>query len=303
MKKATKSFRPGASLAAAALAALAAGCTSDFAVIGPFPTTTQGNPWIGAPAPVSAPAQAAPAVAPADGAAAAPLPVKSFPCTRLESAVRVHVDVRALPYASDIAERALSGLRDTLSRRGFMLDWDAASGKEDVLVSVRADRRVADRFGEFETHEADVRATVTVPSLEGKVLGDEMFHAEGIRALGEAAADRALAEAAVPRLSAWMERTITPETIGVATETYAVAYGIDDPEGNQGHARALLARAASLDGVLEARIVSQDDWRGTVAFRFVYLAEKFPDGLVNAIVLTDPQLQYTPSEPAPKVAW
>lgn len=309
----TKPTTIRACFAAAVSAALLAGCSSNYAVIGPFPTRTGRNPWIGAPdeaganlevpaAPAAA-GQAGESAATDGGPAVAPRTLKRFPCTQLAGTVRVRVDSTAMPWAADLAERGLSDLRDSLARNGFTIDWASESGREDVLVSVRAERKTTDRFGEFETHEADIRATVTVTALAGKVLGDRMFHVDGSRALGEAAADRALADAAVPLLRDWIGRTLSTESIGLAVETCSVSYDAADPEGNQRHARALLARVTSMDGVLDARIVAQDDWRGTVRFRFVYLPEKFPGGLLNAVVRSDPSLQYTPTTPTPRVVW
>lgn len=308
MKTKNKTMRIG--FAVLAFSVLATGCTS---TIGPWPGPSGGNPWVGRPVVGVPSAQAADtgsvpsgsAGNPASGAGLgiAPMPEKFFPCTRVEESVRVRVDVRGMEYGADLAEREFSALRDTLAKRRFSLDWTADSGKEDVLVALRAARTVYDRFGEFEIHEGDIRATVTVPILDGRLVGDEKFEGRGERALGEAAADRSLADVLVPQVVKWVSETVTPEKIGIAVETYSIAYDSANPEKNQDHAQEFLRRIQSMDGVLEARILSQNDWCGVVQFRFVYLPAKFPGGLINKAVLTDFRLQLTPSVPTPVPAY
>ena len=296
---------PRALLPALAIAAFASGCLdSVIGPIGPGPVTPERNPYIrqdsSGDGGQSIGARRHESTSPTN--AGREPDAKRFPCIRVEETLRVHVDVANTPHGFSIAEEHLAALRDALARARFTQDWDAASDREDVLVALRASRTVADRFGEYEVHEGDIRVSVTVPVLSGKVVGDKLFHGKGARALGGDAADRALADVIVPHVVRWVRGNVTPETVGIAAEGYTIQYDGADPEENQRHAQAFLRRVQGMDGVLEARIVGQNDGRGSVSFRFVYLPAKFPGGLVNVAVLTDPLLQLSPSSGTPDIS-
>ncbi len=120
--------------------------------------------------------------------------------------LNVKVDFKGLKDASGISAIAASAVRDAVARYGYRVNAD---GKDDLALSASFVRETFDQSGGYIVFKGS--ASVRLASSVGDgVLYEKTFVAKGSRGLGEAAAERNLADALDVQLLKWLDETLAP---------------------------------------------------------------------------------------------
>lgn len=118
----------------------------------------------------------------------------------------VKVGFKGREDAKGISAISASAVRNAVAGYGYRVD---AEGKGDLSLSAEFTREAFDQSGGYFVFNGT--ANVRLASISGDgVLYEKTFTARGGRALGEAAAERRLADALDAQILKWLEDTLAP---------------------------------------------------------------------------------------------
>lgn len=190
--------------------------------------------------------------------------------------------------SADLALELLSIARETLGGQGFRIAFE--DSQADVKVQLTVRKSVFDRTGEYAVMEGSVRAIATAPARKGYYLGETRIDRErGERVLGDEGAMLSVRDGIEPKLVSWLGQNVTAEKAGLAAVTIPCDISMmDDENAIAKFAHDFCAEAVQIDGVARCALASQTDELAT--FYFAYVADKLPEGPVNALRARHPEL-------------
>ncbi len=209
---------------------------------------------------------------------------------RVTDADQLHVAVTARSAAkadARVADRLEKDVTGALVNAGYSMDAEAP----DVTVSLTPEVREKDRLGSFRVFAGKVDARAERVA-DRKVLGQRAFKAEGRRELGEDKALDAWTDALAPEIRAWAVSVCTPRNVGLAARTVWVKLR-RKRVSDAAFATRFVQEVQGIAGVTSCKLVHQDYGKREMTFRIVYMPEKLPGGLLNAIG-TIPELKLEP---------
>lgn len=272
-----KTKTPFPFLAAALLAALAAGCAST-----PEPPTEIGPN--GEPQPALTSRE--------ERQVAITTPTKpEFTVSEAAELLRVKLAVTAedqasAAFADGIHETAVTALRD---RKVKIVD----DGKEDLELSFRAGRKVFNEApADYVTLDGTVSARLA-DALKGGVLAERTFRGRNKPALGADAASVALAGEVAGEVSKWIAETVVPGQIPLESRTVRIARLNNYKPGEAAFANQFVKDVVAMDGVLRCEAAAVDPVAHTAEFRVLYRRMSFPQGFVNAVIAAHPEYEFS----------
>ena len=118
----------------------------------------------------------------------------------------VKIDFRGRKDAVGVAAIAESVARNVVAGYGYRVN---AEGKDDLALSATFTREKFDQSGGYFLFNGAVKLRLASTSGDG-ILYEKTFTAKGTRALGEAAAERNLADALDAQMQKWLDETLAP---------------------------------------------------------------------------------------------
>jgi len=191
-------------------------------------------------------------------------------------------DVQAvgLGEASLLAQGMATAVQGCLAGQGYI----CRIADPDVLVDLRTSCAVFDRSEGTVLYQGRVDGTVKL-ALGDRLLGGETLTAMGLRGLDAEAGFFNLSTALTAQVSAWIGRVCAPERMPVAASEFTVHRSW--VTGNQPAFIDRMVRAAKgMPGVASCRLAREDHEKRLFVFHVVYDREAYPQGILNAILLT-----------------
>jgi hypothetical protein len=205
-----------------------------------------------------------------------------------ELVTTLHVAVRTVPPTGlPLADALGQRLTGYLTAQGMTLTPQAP----DVIVTLAPVESIFDESGEYFLLEG--RATGSVLSAaDGKQLSSQAFSVRGKRALGRDAARLALVDAFLPELQAWVTRAATPGSIPLAACEVRIgrpffSWSANDPR----YIQTFVKKIGAMPGVRRCELLTQNTDSRVCTFRIVYMKETYPEGILNAIIIANPDLK------------
>lgn len=152
----------------------------------------------------------------------------------------------------------------------------------DVRVSLDVEAELYNQRADFHIYRGDLDARVT-RSSDRMVVGRTQIHAEGKFGQGPAEGRKNLAQKMSDEAAAWIAETATGEKLGLAAMDITIEHRFL-AKVKADYVDSFVREVSGLDGVVSCAVVWQKPGE-YVTFRVVYFAEKFPEGLLNAITL------------------
>ncbi|NOY80844.1 MAG: hypothetical protein GXP31_07540 [Kiritimatiellaeota bacterium] len=226
----------------------------------------------------------------------APTPQKA-PATdtmmRVADADQLHVAVTASP-AANADERVAAGLAKDVTGALVKAGYSVDAKTPDVAVSLTPEIREKDRLGSSHVFEGKVDAHAERVA-DRKILGQRVFKAGGRRELGRDKALDALTAALAPDVREWAVNVCRPGNVGLEARTVQVKLR-SKKVSDVRFAADFVRQVQGIDGVTSCKLAGQDYGKREMNFRVVYMPEKLPQGLLNAIADL-PGLQLEPQAP------
>ena len=185
------------------------------------------------------------------------------------------------PEAATVAEAIRRAVEGRLAGDGFAL----GSGAPDVVISLAVKPSLFDQSGNFYRFDGTVSASVE-RAWDKRKLGGEDIAVKGERGLGREEALRKLSDQLAGETAQFISESCAPARAGVAASDVTVrrpplARHDDD------YASKFIGTVMAMPGVVYCALVSHDYGSKTLVFRVVYLADAFPEGLLNRLSQTE----------------
>ena len=203
-------------------------------------------------------------------------------------AVKVRVAVRdGGGNARRVSDHALVAVRNALAAEGYVVDGKCAP---DVEVAVSADREVFDQTGPWIVFTGSLRLQTQIKGRDPRFQSEKVLYAKGKRGLGEEAAEQSLAEALVGQVGEWAKSSFSRENLGLKAVMVSLSVGEKVKSADDLALQAAFCKAADAEkGVRSVELVRQNSAAGTFVFRVVYEESRFPDGLLNTLMVKNPE--------------
>ena len=176
--------------------------------------------------------------------------------------------------ASAVVEQELS---NRMAAYGYRVDTGAPA---DLEVGVSLETTWFDRSGNFLVGEiagqVDVRR-----SGDGRLIASGAETTRGQRVLDEGPATRAAATAFSRWAAGWLEPQLAPAKLGLAADDIEIQLSSDSQMRD--YASTFVSEVRQVPGVVDVRVVSQDNARRLLTFRVVYRSDDIPEGLYNRL--------------------
>lgn len=222
-----------------------------------------------------------------------PPPAPGGPATRNPTVVvkSTAADSKSASLASALAGRS----EGDLAGRGFDV---IAKGRPDSVVSLSVSRREAARLSDWRVYDGAVDAKVLAG---GKLVANQAFKARGERASDEEVAEASVAERLSRDISTWLAKVLPakkvalppgelPPALATATVMIRPSSMSEKPSDVLRVQRRFMDAVASHPGILSCTLDRENQKRREFAFRVVFEPQSFPGGLLNTIVLSEPDL-------------
>lgn len=121
----------------------------------------------------------------------------------------VKIVFKGYKEATGISAIAASVARNAVAGYGYRVN---AEGKDDLALSADFVRETFDQSGGYLVYKGAVNVRLASSSGDG-VLYEKTFTAKGARGLGEAAAERNLADALDVQIVKWLDETLAPRVL------------------------------------------------------------------------------------------
>ncbi len=201
---------------------------------------------------------------------------------------RIRVAVRCEKgNAAVVIDDAASAIRNALAKAGYVVD---SPFPPDVEVTVSASREVFDRTGEWYKLTGSLSLKTRILGGNPRTLAEKTVTKSGARGLGEAAAEKNLANALTAEAGEWVKASFTPEQVGLKVSTVELKLREKVVSADELKLQAEFCQTVNAEkGVRSARLIRQDAKTGTFTFRIVFDAEQFSDGFLNTLMVKHPE--------------
>lgn len=204
-------------------------------------------------------------------------------------AMNVKVSVsRADDGSAALADRVGSSIRSELARLGYTVD---GVGAANVELSAVVTRTPFDQLGEYSVFDGTVRLTARLVGTDERTLAETTIEEHGARGLGNAQAERKLADKLIPGVNAWLAKSLGTEALGLASESFTLYFAEqNDTAGDLSIGEVFRRAIAGLDGVRSVSIIASDTNKGCATFRVIYDKKVIRNSIVNVLFTEHPEL-------------
>lgn len=200
-------------------------------------------------------------------------------------------DNKSASLASALASRS----EGDLAGRGFDV---ITKGQPDTEVTLSVSRREAARLSDWRVYDGAVDAKVIAG---GKLVANQAFKARGERASDEEGAEASIAEKLSRDISIWLAKVLPakkvalptgelPPALATATVMIRPSSMSEKPSDVLRVQRRFMDAVASHPGILSCTLDKENQKLREFTFRVVFEPQSFPGGLLNTIVLSEPDL-------------
>lgn len=195
--------------------------------------------------------------------------------------------IEAVPLSSLIERQTLG----RLIGKGQVVKPEQA----DLLVALAVKQTLFDKSGEFIVLEGEVDGSVT-RLYDKRRLAYDRLSARGKREMGMDKAVTSLANELSPSINAWIDKSFAAENIPISAcvvnvrRTWMTTF-TPGSELNARYAASFVKTVSRMPGVLRCELVEEEPNDRRLSFRIVYLKEKYPFGLLNAVILANKDLR------------
>lgn len=192
----------------------------------------------------------------------------------LNAALRMQSSGAFGPAAAAAVEQALA---NQLAAYGYRVE---PGTPPDLEVGVVLDTTWFDQSGNFYVGEIQGQVEVR-RSGDRRLIASGAESVRGQRVLDEGPAARAAASSFTRWASGWLEPQLAPAKLGLAADNIEIQLGSDFQVRN--YVPTFINEVRSVPGVIDVRVVEQDNARRLVTFRVVYRPDDMPEGLYNRL--------------------
>lgn len=222
-----------------------------------------------------------PQAIPADGV--------STPATVRAVREAIHISISASGEKSgmSVAEGVKDSLEDQLAAEGFKV----TPKDTDVEIALQGEATLYDQLGDFVVYKGTVSANVG-RKHDGTILGKPSVTEKSERLPSDKEALVSLEKRIRSKIVPEVVKVLDSGTFGLEAANIEINHNFREMEDAEFIGKFLL-KVNNVRGIVSCKLVNQDYARHNMHFRVVYFSDKFPEGIINAII-TETKMKLKP---------